>query len=92
MQWRSPAAERGKIVATSNFLSFVAIGIAGVVLWVLGTGLGLNPAQVFLTLGLICFVGTLIICWFLPDALLRLVIYVITNICYVFRFNFISFK
>ncbi len=82
IQLRSPDAERGKVLATSNFLSFVAIGIAGVVIWLLGTGLGLNPAQVFFALGVISLLGTLAICIFIPDSLLRLVIYLITNTLY----------
>jgi acyl-[acyl-carrier-protein]-phospholipid O-acyltransferase / long-chain-fatty-acid--[acyl-carrier-protein] ligase len=82
IQWRSPAEERGKILATSNFLSFVAIGIASLVLWGLGTGFGLNPAQVYFALGLISLIGSATIIAYLPDALLRLVFYVITNTIY----------
>ncbi len=82
IQWRSPAAERGKILATSNFLSFVAIAIAGIVLWLLGTVFSLNPAQVFFALGLISLVGTFTICAFIPDTLLRLILYTITNTIY----------
>jgi len=51
IQARSPAGERGRIMATVNFLSFVAILLATVILWVLGSLIGLNPAQVFAVLG-----------------------------------------
>ena len=47
IQARSPAPDRGRILATVNFFSFVAILGATVVLWLLGSLAGLNPAQVF---------------------------------------------
>jgi acyl-[acyl-carrier-protein]-phospholipid O-acyltransferase/long-chain-fatty-acid--[acyl-carrier-protein] ligase len=85
MQWRSPAAERGRIMATANLLSFVAIACAAGILWLLGTVFKLNPAQVFAALGLLSFAGTAAICAFLPDSLLRLVFYLITNTIYRIR-------
>jgi acyl-[acyl-carrier-protein]-phospholipid O-acyltransferase/long-chain-fatty-acid--[acyl-carrier-protein] ligase len=47
IQARSPGPDRGRVLATVNFLSFVAILAATVVLWVLGSLAGLNPAQIF---------------------------------------------
>lgn len=47
VQARSPAPERGRIMATVNFISFVAILLATVVLAILGSVIGLNPAEVF---------------------------------------------
>jgi MFS family permease len=51
IQWRAPAPERGRILATTNFLSFVAIALAAVVLWIFGTLLHFNSSQVFVCLG-----------------------------------------
>jgi acyl-[acyl-carrier-protein]-phospholipid O-acyltransferase / long-chain-fatty-acid--[acyl-carrier-protein] ligase len=85
IQWRSPAAERGRIMATVNFLSFVAILIASGILWFLANQLHQNPAQVFFSLGLISLVGTAIVSWFIPDALIRFVFYVLTNVFYRVR-------
>ncbi|UPT74200.1 MAG: MFS transporter [Elusimicrobiota bacterium] len=48
IQQRSPAAERGRVVATGNFLCFAAILIASAALWALDAKFRLNPAQVFL--------------------------------------------
>ena len=59
VQWRSPAAERGRILATENFLSFVAILAASATLLVLGGLLRLNPAQAFLLLGSLSLAATL---------------------------------
>ncbi len=57
IQLRSPVAERGRIMATINFLSFVAILLASGVLWLLSNPLQQNPAQVFFTLGMISLVS-----------------------------------
>jgi len=58
VQGRSPAAERGRIMATINFLSFVAILLASGALWLLSNPLHHDPAQVFFTLGIISLFGT----------------------------------
>jgi acyl-[acyl-carrier-protein]-phospholipid O-acyltransferase/long-chain-fatty-acid--[acyl-carrier-protein] ligase len=58
IQWKSPAAERGRIMATINFFSFVAILLASGFLWFLSNPLGQNPAEVFFTLGMLSLVGT----------------------------------
>ena len=60
VQWRSPSGERGRILATVNFFSFVAILGASGVLWILNTFFDLNPAQVFGVLGSASLLGTLI--------------------------------
>ena len=51
VQAKSPEAERGRIMATINFFSFVAILFASGVLWFLSNVLHQNPAQVFFVLG-----------------------------------------
>lgn len=71
VQYRSPAGERGRVMATTNFLSFVAILLASGVLYVMGTMLHLDPAQVFLSLGLISLAGVIGACVIMPDARAR---------------------
>lgn len=85
IQWRSPQAERGRVMATVNFLSFVAILGASALLWLLSNPLQHNPAQVFFTLGWVSMVGTIIVAAFVPDALLRFVLYALTNTFYRIR-------
>jgi MFS family permease len=51
IQAKSPEAERGRVMATINFLSFAAILFASGVLWFLSNVLQQNPAQVFYILG-----------------------------------------
>ncbi len=58
IQGRSPAAERGRIMATINFFSFMAILLASGVLWFLSNPLHQNPAEVFFTLGVLSLLST----------------------------------
>ena len=53
IQAKSPEAERGRVMATINFFSFVAILFASGVLWILSNVLHQNPAQVFFILGVV---------------------------------------
>lgn len=85
IQWRSPETDRGSVLATQNFLSFLAILGASGALWVLGSFLQLNPAQVLFAMGLISLLGSIIVYAFVPDAVWRLVIYVVTTFFYDLR-------
>jgi len=60
VQARSPVAERGRIMATINFFSFVAILFASGVLWFLSNVMHQNPAQVFYDLGVVSLAGVLL--------------------------------
>lgn len=82
IQWRSAPAERGRVLATQNFLSFVAILSANVVLWFLGSKLLLDPAEVLFALGIASFIGTVFVYSFVPAAVWRLILYLITNAIY----------
>ncbi len=58
IQARSPTAERGRVMATINFFSFVAILFAIGFLWFLSNPLHHDPADVFFTLGILSLLGT----------------------------------
>jgi len=85
IQWRSPAMDRGRILGTANFLSFMAIAAGSGVLLLIHTYLNWNPAQIFLVLGLISFIGTALICRFVPEAALRVLLYITTRLFYRVR-------
>jgi acyl-[acyl-carrier-protein]-phospholipid O-acyltransferase / long-chain-fatty-acid--[acyl-carrier-protein] ligase len=56
IQWRSPAGERARVLATQNFISFTAILWASAVLWILGRLLHFNPAQIMGTMGVLILI------------------------------------
>jgi acyl-[acyl-carrier-protein]-phospholipid O-acyltransferase/long-chain-fatty-acid--[acyl-carrier-protein] ligase len=71
VQWRSPPGERGRVLATINFISFVAILMGSASLWVIHTYTDLNPAQVFLALGTATLIVLTVLCIKMPEARLR---------------------
>ncbi len=46
IQWKSPAGERARVLATQNFISFAAILWASAALWIMESFLNFDPAQV----------------------------------------------
>jgi acyl-[acyl-carrier-protein]-phospholipid O-acyltransferase/long-chain-fatty-acid--[acyl-carrier-protein] ligase len=82
IQQRSPAAERGRILAIGNFLTFVGILIASGAYWALDAKFHLNPAQVFLVASAMSAVVAFELLARLPDFFLRLVAYPFANCVY----------
>jgi acyl-[acyl-carrier-protein]-phospholipid O-acyltransferase/long-chain-fatty-acid--[acyl-carrier-protein] ligase len=82
IQQRSPAKERGRIMAIGNFLTFVGIAIASGVYWALDAKFHLNPAQVFLVGAAMSAVVAFELLTRLPDFFLRLVAYPFANCVY----------
>ena len=85
IQQRSPAGERGRIMATGNFLCFTAILIATAALWALDAKFRLNPAQVFLVAAAMSAVVAYELLKRLPDFFLRLLFLPFTRMIYNIR-------
>lgn len=85
IQQRSPAAERGRVVATGNFLCFTAILIASAALWALDAKFRLDPAQVFLVAAAMSAVIAYELLKRLPDFFLRLLFLPLTRLFYSIR-------
>ncbi len=85
LQQRSPAAERGRIVSTGNFLSFTAVLIASVVLGALDAKFKLHPGQVFLVVTAMSAVVAFEIMRRLPDFFIRLMLLPLTRCFYQLR-------
>ncbi len=75
IQSRSPAPERGRVLATVNFFSFVAILAASGVLWVLGPVARFNPAKIFFIIGLVSLSGLMVVFILMPAILDQTKIY-----------------
>lgn len=82
IQQRSPPEERGKVIATSNILSFVGVLIASGCLWAFSVYFKLHAGQVFLVTAAMTLVAALYIVRMLPDFLLRLFLYPMANLLY----------
>ena len=85
IQQRSPAGERGRVVATGNFLCFAAILVASAALWALDAKFRLNPAQVFLVAAAMSAVMAWELLSRLPDFFMRLLLLPLTRSVYSIR-------
>lgn len=68
IQILSPEKNRGRVVALSNFLSFVAVFLAALFPFLLRITIAADAATVFLLLGLLTSTVTIIILLFIPEA------------------------
>ncbi len=82
IQQQSPSDRRGQVIATNNFLSFVAILLGSGSIYLLGDLLHLNPAKIFMVVGLVTLLGTSYICSLLPYSLVRFLIWILTHTIY----------
>jgi acyl-[acyl-carrier-protein]-phospholipid O-acyltransferase/long-chain-fatty-acid--[acyl-carrier-protein] ligase len=85
MQYLPAKGEKGGVLAAANLLSFVGVLAAAGAYWVLTVPLGLSTRQVFLACALATLGGTVYVVWLLPDALLRLVLWMLTHTVYRIR-------
>ena len=82
IQLRSPRQKRGEILAASNFLGWVGVLIASVSIYCFSTLWGMSAAQVFMVLGLMTLLPTIITIILLPDFFVRFVCILVTRLCY----------
>jgi len=71
IQFASPQADRGKILAASGFLGWVGVLIASLAIYLFSAVLGMSAAKVFMILGLMTLVPTIATICLLPDFLAR---------------------
>lgn len=74
IQVASPYEDRGQNIAAANFMSFVGVIFASLLLAFLGNGLGLSAADGFLTIGFATLVLAAFLMLLLADQLLRLIL------------------
>jgi len=85
LQQRSPEGMKGRLVAFSNVLTFAAVLCAAGVPWLLSSVAGLSTAQVIFSAALLTVVGSVYVMNLLPDFLVRLVLWLLTNTIYRVR-------
>ncbi|MBM3990755.1 MAG: MFS transporter [Planctomycetes bacterium] len=84
VQWRAPARGCGAVVASSNFLVYLAALVGGA-LGALLADLGAGTATLFLVAAGIVIGGAAWACWLVPQALLRLALVLLTHSIYRLR-------
>lgn len=85
LQHRPARENRGGVLAAANLLSFVGVFLASGAYYGLATVLGLGPGLVFLCSAGLTLAGTIYVLVLLPEALLRWVLWMLTNTLYRIR-------
>ena len=85
VQHRSGSNEKGRLVATINFMSILGILLASAVLWVCQDLLGMSADQVLLVVGFGTLVGTVLMVRLLPNFLVRFCLWLFTHTLYRIR-------
>ncbi|MGB9334029.1 MAG: acyl-[ACP]--phospholipid O-acyltransferase [Candidatus Acidiferrales bacterium] len=85
IQHRPDPATKGGILAAANLLSFVGIAAQPVAQYAMIFVGHPNPATVFLICSVMTLAATVYVCWMLPDALLRLLLWMLTHTFYKIR-------
>jgi acyl-[acyl-carrier-protein]-phospholipid O-acyltransferase/long-chain-fatty-acid--[acyl-carrier-protein] ligase len=85
VQHRSNHGEKGRLVATINFMSTVGVLLASGVLWACQTLFLMSADQVLLIFGLGTLVGTVFVVRLLPAFLVRFCLWLLTHTLYRIR-------
>ena len=85
LQHRSSGNEKGRMIATTNFVGTVGILFASVVLWFMRDILHIQAHHIILIFGAITFCGAVIISVFLSQYLIRFSLWLITHSIYKIR-------
>jgi len=82
IQHRPDEKDKGGVIAAANLLSFVGIGGAAGVYYVLQHLAHLGPSAIFLSVSMVTIAATAYVLYLLPDALLRLLLWFATHTFY----------
>jgi len=82
IQLRSPKKRRGQILAASNFLGWVGVLLASGLIYLVCGILGASAKQMFIVMGGLTFVLSVITVILLPDFLVRFICITLTRLCY----------
>ena len=85
MQQRSGGDEKGRVMATNNFLNTVAIMIASAALSILSDRLQLSPDRILLVFGVLTLLSSIYVLGVVPEFLVRFSLWLLTHTVYRIR-------
>jgi hypothetical protein len=71
LQGRAPAALRGRILGTTNFLNFLFIGVGGGLYWILQSVAGQDAQAILVDTAVLTVAGSALLLWPLRRHILR---------------------
>jgi acyl-[acyl-carrier-protein]-phospholipid O-acyltransferase / long-chain-fatty-acid--[acyl-carrier-protein] ligase len=85
LQQKSGDEEKGRLMATNNFLNMLAILVASGALWLCRDLLGLTADRIILVFGVLTLVASLYVLSVVPEFLLRFCLWLLTHTLYRIR-------
>ena len=85
LQHRPAREQKGGVLAAANLISFIGIALGSGVFWLLSTALKLSPPEIFVIVAALTLGATVYLLTLLPEALLRFVLWCVTNTIYRIR-------
>jgi acyl-[acyl-carrier-protein]-phospholipid O-acyltransferase / long-chain-fatty-acid--[acyl-carrier-protein] ligase len=85
LQQRPDAAEKGRLIATNNFLNVVGILLASALLWVASDVLKLTADRIFLLGGILTVIGSVYVLARVPEFWVRFSLWLLTHTIYRIR-------
>ncbi len=85
LQERAGAQEKGRLLATNNFVNMLGILLASAVLWLLHDQLHWSAAAIIAALGMVTMAATIYIVSVLPGEIVRLVLFGLSRMAFRIR-------
>ena len=85
LQHRPAREQKGGVLAAANLLSFIGIFLASGIFYLCASVLRLTAPEIFLLVAIATLAATIYLLFLLPDALLRFVLWCVTNSIYKIR-------
>jgi acyl-[acyl-carrier-protein]-phospholipid O-acyltransferase / long-chain-fatty-acid--[acyl-carrier-protein] ligase len=85
LQQRSGQQEKGRLMATNNFLNMAAILLSAAALWLCTSALGMRADRLILVFGVITLVSSVYVLAIIPEFLVRFSLWLLTHTIYRIR-------
>jgi acyl-[acyl-carrier-protein]-phospholipid O-acyltransferase / long-chain-fatty-acid--[acyl-carrier-protein] ligase len=85
LQQKSGDEEKGRLMATNNFLNMLAIMVASGALWLCSDIFGMGADNIILVFGILTLVASIYVLSVVPEFLVRFVLWLITHTIYRIR-------
>jgi acyl-[acyl-carrier-protein]-phospholipid O-acyltransferase/long-chain-fatty-acid--[acyl-carrier-protein] ligase len=85
LQQRSGDQERGRLMATNNFVNMLGVLLASGALWLCSSVLGMRADGIFLTFGILTLLSSVYVLSVVPEFLIRFSLWLLTHTIYRIR-------
>src|ERR1700722_15556000 len=85
LQERAEPEEKGRLLATNNFLNMIGVVLASGSLYLFHDLLRFTPSQILAALGVLTLAATVYIAWLVPAPLVRLILWTIATLLFKIR-------